>query len=337
MDSSAIYMQCSKFVTDALHYLKKNLDITLQVELESGQMVKFKANKLILKISSTYFEQLFESYPEEQDFFLLTGIDGFMLLKVLEFTHNGSTSFAHQHASERFLQTGKYLGLKFLDHKDVIDAEEKREAEVEETNQLFKQISKCISLGYETQEQQQKKNGGSLNSSKDSALEDCSISSDSTSSSSSSPIKATKRFGMSGEYWQCQDCQYWCFRDGDIRRHEARNKCQTKSSSSSTTSSKSSSTPIKAMKVTGSCGDYWRCQDCQYWSFRKNDIRQHENLHKVETDQTRVAKVLRRSYKIRTRALKRAGVCGSYYQCNKCSFWDYKKQGVRRHQENKKH
>lgn len=293
------------------------MDISLHLEAEGLTKFPLKANKLILGLSSTYFKHLFETSPIDQDEFVLKGISGKTLVKVLEFLHNGSTTFWHKKSAENFLEAAEILGLV------LVNSGIENESEIEQTNQLFKQISKCVSLGFETK--QSKKIGSTASS----------------SVSSSVPIKADKKSGMSGDYWQCQACQYWCFRDSDIRRHEAKSKCfsdtSDTASNASFLSSNSSINPIRDNKISGISNYYWRCQDCQYWTFRKSDISQHKAKHSTEEIQESLARQWRTTRMKRARALKRSGVCGSYYQCNKCTYWAYKKQVVKKHQQNVKH
>ena len=136
---------------------KKDIVLRLNSQENDGTPpLEFLANKLSLRLASPFFAELIASCPEDQQGVLnISGIQGSLLLKVLEFIHFGSATFTRDSVADGFLGLVNSLGIQCFKQVRQIappaeeTEEDHQDVEMEDTNQLFKQISITLSQEFE--------------------------------------------------------------------------------------------------------------------------------------------------------------------------------------------
>ena len=308
-------LDTSRFCDEVFAHLRSHLDVTILI---GGR--RLFGNRLIMATMSSYFQQALSGQEEKNPVINLGNgatIDAESLGRILEFMHQGYVSLDTKDESLRFISLAKSLGVRNWERSpvapskltpkltldvaaaiapastdpseadtDIEEEEEDPEGNGGEVATILRHISYAVSMS------RQAEDGGAATA--DSGIDSRSIA-DSLESSKRhqlEPIRAKKVKGICGDHWQCLDCQYWCYNDTDIRRHERR---------------------------------------------LRHISEETADVAKKPKDDTRLKTMTPRKYALRARAKKLGGICGDYYQCQGCPYWNYNRKTVRAHQLRMRH
>ena len=349
-------MDTSRFCDEVFDNLKNRPDVTI---LLGGKT--FFGNRVILSNMSAFFQQTLAGQSGLKSPVINLGkgaaVDADTFEKVMTFLNHGYVTLPTKQGAAKFVSLARSLGLRDYKNEPIglepaktsvdasvmtaLDDHEEDEAEMMETpnemtvaftdpseadtdieeqedekeeeedfseiSTILRQISYAISMTKINNNSNSFDDDGLLSLISGMTADSHSVA-DSLESSGKprplAPIRAERVQGECGadQWWQCRDCQYWCYSDADIRRHERR---------------------LGHLSTTIESGDPGAGLS-GYGVFAKNG-----NARKA-ADSGRV-------YKLRTRSQRLGGICGDYYQCRCCRYWNYSPQGVRVHQRKMGH
>ena len=93
--------------------------------------------------------------------------------------------------------------------------------------------------------------------------------------------KALKDVDMFGDFWKCRDCHFWSYTKAGIRKHRCKDMNADKSSETKKESlvhpySRRPQLRARATKIIDMSGEYWKCEKCPFWAYKKGHIRRHQ-------------------------------------------------------------
>ena len=130
------------------------------------------------------------------------------------------------------------------------------------------------------------------------------------------PIHALLKRGICGRFWQCRRCNYWCYTDPEIRRHEAKFHDYD-------VSEEDEEEEAVALRADTALALRLRRREMEEAERRKR--RRAEEERRVRTEQ-RAGKRKRLLKDIRKKK-------GDHFRCLRCSYWCYPRGGMILHEK----
>ena len=346
----------SRFCDEVFDHLKSVLDVTVHL---GGKT--FFGNRLIMATMSSYFQQTLAGHPEQNPVINLSkgaAIDQEAFERIMEFLHKGFVSLDTEVQAGKFMSLARSLGVRNwyslkskpklsldLTLTSPVASTDPSEADTdieddndddgtEEVSTILRQISFAVSMSRS-------------NNDNDSGVDSKSVA-DSLESSSKrplAPIRAKRVKGICGDHWQCLDCQYWCYNDKDIRRHERRLRHVSEDAENNTQVSKvdfqlsNTDSEMTSNDSDKTITESSRVSETHSSKTTNTNSKMPMADSKMSKEDFRRLKsrAISKKYKLRARAQKLGGICGDYFQCQSCRYWNYSQEGVRIHQRRMRH
>lgn len=295
-------------------------DVLLQLSEDPEAPFQFAANRLTLSLASPWFAQLFQGQLQKQDqrqpsCYELSGFRGSALLKVLEFVHLGSVTFKTEPDARRFVQTANTLGIQYFQVRHFHQVQKAQKVQHVQEVQHDKQIQNVQEVQHVQEQDQQVyhvKDAQPLVENAQLVQKDDLI----EKSEDFQEIMEEETNELFKQISLTLSQEFEALDKLSSAQGEIPNSSNDSGFEEDRTAMSSALSSTFSLESPSPCS-----RSCP------SVIGIGSNRRSRRTSQ----------YKIRARALRRHGICGDYFQCQRCSYWSYQKHGIRRHQESRKH